>query len=477
MPSPLGLNDSFTEEGLWWVEGREDEKVGGTLAYDPENGPVLTVLGTLRDLITSMNSALGTRTSSNETIFGFTSGGKRVTLLNSINSSRRLNLPGVPSEVWKSNIAVIGEHIADEDEEIFLKSFLAFASIEEWLDHSPFSVAHNSGESSITLNARRSKEAHFASHNDFKITTVGRLHSTNTPSTRYAIESTIQIGIEPNSPRSLKWHFDAARKIQELASLCTGHYLPITALNLKGSDEDYGGGEMHPSDVHVFARLIHPQANARPRNDSPVLTGPELVALNPDALQLWFDQYETLDPAIALFFTITAQREMFTNIRLILAIQALEVLHRRTSADRIISDEEFTGFREKMLSLIPESCTKDMRNKLEGTYAFLNEPSLSQRLRSIVASVKEDFGFAPSGFTKSYLRKLVATRNYYTHFSKELEDVKLDGAGMYWASRRIVLLITILLLRRLQIPADELNALLARHNEFSQLWSSDADPS
>jgi hypothetical protein len=83
-----------------------------------------------------------------------------------------------------------------------------------------------------------------------------------------------------------------------------------------------------------------------------------------------------------------------------------------------------------------------MREKLKGTYQFVNEPSLNQRLKSIVDELSDAFGMPLPALNKMYLRKLVDTRNYYTHLSEELRSRILDGEGMYWARRRVILLLT-----------------------------------
>lgn len=479
MPVPLGLKGSFTEEGLWWIKGRETEQVGGTLTYDPENGPVLKLLGTLRDIITSMDMAFGTAEGADlhETVYGVTKNGSSITLLHAMNTNRQLNMPGIANETWKSNLLVIGYHLSDDrTEEIFSKSYLRFEAVEKWLGHKPFTATHHIDEKALTIRADKPREKHFADHEEFRVTTVGSLYSNNKPDTRYTIDVFSQIGVKPRVLKSLNWHFKTAAKIQELAALCTGHYLPLTSLELRGPEVGHGGGEMRPVEVHVYARMIHPEEESRPQHEAPVLTGPELIAFNPGALQVWFDQYEVFSPAIALFFTVTGQRQMFTNVRFILAIQALEVFHRRTSTAGVMPEREFDAFHEKLVQAIPDPGHANMKQKLGSTCKYLNELSLGQRLRAIVDKLTDDFGLKPPAFNKAYLRKLVATRNYYTHFSEELEDIKLDGGGMHWASRRMVLLLTLLFLRRLGIEANKLLPLLERHREFERLWATDRDP-
>ncbi len=81
------------------------------------------------------------------------------------------------------------------------------------------------------------------------------------------------------------------------------------------------------------------------------------------------------------------------------------------------------------------------------------------------------FDEVPGGFNGQFLRKLVDTRNYYTHFSEELSERTLDGEGMYWATRRVIQLLTLLFLQRIGLAAVDIKPLLERHREFAQLWA------
>jgi hypothetical protein len=50
------------------------------------------------------------------------------------------------------------------------------------------------------------------------------------------------------------------------------------------------------------------------------------------------------------------------------------------------------------------------------------------------------------------------------------------GGEMYWATRRIVLLLSLLFLQRLGVAASDLLRLLKRHQEFARLWVTEGDP-
>lgn len=474
----LGLQDSFTEQGLWWLAGHEADQVGGTLTYDPVDGAVLKLLGIFGDLVTAFNRSLvGADGDDYLSIHGVTTKGKPISLLRALNKSRQLNMPGIANEIWTSNMLVVGIHMTSvQDEAIFPKSYFRFESIERWLEHEPFSDSYDHDARSLTVIAKKPREIFFADHAEFKVSSVGSLYANNKPETRFAIDVFSQMAITPDEPRSLDWHMSRAVRLQELASLCTGHYLPLLSFELRGPDELSGGGETRPIEAHVYARMVHTEAASRPRHERPVIAGPELARFSPKAVQLWFDQYEIFSPAINLFFTISGQRQMFTNIRMLLAIQAIEVFHRRTSSATVMPTKEFEVFVKGLVEAIPTDACGPMRDRLKALYTYCNEPSLGQRLKAIIADLTDAFQEAPAGFDKAFMRKLVDTRNYYTHFSTELRDKTLDGEGMYWASRRIILLLTLMFLQRLGVAANDIAPLLKRHQEFATLWSNAGYP-
>lgn len=477
---PPGIYDSFTEQGFFWLPGKRDDEVPGTLSYDPENGAVLKLLGIFGELHEAFKRAFGGAHDDDEAVIhGVTMKGKPISLLHAYDTNRQLNMPGIPNETWKSNLLIIGAHITSADDEaIFPKSYFRFDEIETWLEHSPFTQTFDTEAKTLNVFAEKPREIAFASHAEFDVSSVGSLYSDQDPATHFVIDVTSQMAITPREPRSLNWHLDRAVRLQELASLCSGHFLPFTSFELRGPDVELGGGGTLPAEVHFYARMIHGERpdKIRSKRRTPIVTGPELNRFNPQAMQLWFDQFEEFSPALRLFFTITAEQQMFTNIRLLLAIQALEVFHRRTSHETVMAEDEFGKFAAAMVAAIPADAEPAMREKLGSLYRFANEPSLKQRLRSIVAGLTEAFGEVPGGFNKKFIRKLVDTRNYYTHFSEELRERTLDGEGMYWATRRVILLLTLLFLQRLGIAADDIRPLLNRHSEFERLWTEAGRP-
>jgi ApeA N-terminal domain 1 len=70
----------------------------------------------------------------------------------------------------------------------------------------------------------------------------------------------------------------------------------------------------------------------------------------------------------------------------------------------------------------------------------------------------------------------VDTRNYNTHFTGSLESKAMDGGDMYWATRRIIMLLTYLFLRNIGVKAQDFREALERHREFRALFASPQPP-
>ena len=438
MPKPFGINDDFQFEGIWWVPDQPDVRVAGELAYGQKDGPVLSLTGTFNPDSRGFLSELVDR----DVIHGSTKEGKSVSLFRALHTSRQGGL-GQPviHEVYKAHLLAIGYHFANEDEEIFTRSFVSFEDIEEWLGHRFFDLQCASNEMDFNLAINRAGiDRRLADINGMTLS-AGSGFFTDRSNTSFTIDARCYIKVKPAQPRSIGWHFSVASKLQSLASLCTGRHLPLTSLSLDGPVLRYSSEHSRPAEVHVYASMTHPESHKSRRFDTPLVYASDLPDPPDAAFQKWFDSYEELSSGLYLFQTALADRAMYINARFSLAIQALEVFHRRAFPGPIIPKSKYSEIRKALVSAIPDGTTKDMREKLQSVLAFSNEPSLKQRLRALIDEVEHAFGERPAGYDETFVKQVVDTRNYYTHYSPELSGKTLEGAAMHYAIRRIVLLL------------------------------------
>jgi hypothetical protein len=295
--------------------------------------------------------------------------------------------------------------------------------------------------------------------------------------TDYNITVLSYIGIKSVGRYSLNWYFSNLMRLQELGSLCSGRYLHLLSLDVRINLSDNSIQNEPAKEVTIYARTHFPLSSASQGNVPPVISVPELLAAAPAALSNWYSSYEIMAPSMNLLFTVIGAENMFVNVRFLLAVQSLEVFHRRTSEMTVLSSGEFGSLLDELIGAIPSDMPTAMKEKLRSLYQYANEPSLMQRMRDLLGQLSLLTGEIPAGFSGDFSKKIVATRNYNTHFNEALRARCYDAAGMHWATRRIVLLLTVLFLKRLGVDPATWPELLVRHREFLQLWQSADAPS
>jgi ApeA N-terminal domain 1 len=98
-----------------------------------------------------------------------------------------------------------------------------------------------------------------------------------------------------------------------------------------------------------------------------------------------------------------------------------------------------------------------------------NEFSLRKRLKELLdqfwKNLLEDFVSNKSTFVKN----IVNTRNYLTHYDEDLKDKAVQGEGLYYLNERLKLFLIILLLDQLGIPRNDIFEIINNHGRFNYL--------
>lgn len=467
-PKP-DLDATFEERGLWWVASDPNDKVAGVIKVSPSE-ITLELVGILGKLEAGFHAA-----SENLTIHGLTISGQQVSLPDAFRVARNIKAPGIATDRYYASFAAFGIHMANLDAPLFRSSWVRLHGLEAWLNHSHFrrDYDHEARRFDLVVHAKSAET--IAEFDGIEVRTGTNMYTDQRGRTGFDATVHSCLGIRSVQAHSVRWHLEALGKLQNLASLCFGYPLKMLAVELTGVATE-GDAANERQEVHAyFSRMDDADAKDLDRS-SPVISAPELLEANPSAIQAWFEQYDLLEPAMHLFFSIIGTKQLFVNVRFLLAVQALEVFHRRTAVRGLCEPPDFEAARQTLVAAIPDATPAALREKIKGMLNFANEPSLMQRLRSLMASLETEFKEMPVGVGGKFCRSLVDTRNYYTHFSASLHDKCLDSGGMHWATRRIVMLFTVFVLMRLELKPEAIRAALTRHQEFNRLWTHEGNP-
>lgn len=473
MAAPPDINDIFDLDGFWWIPDNPDLRVAGVLSFSQKDGPVLTLTGTFEPT----KRAFGSEMMDRPVIHGLTKDSKAVSLFDALHTGRKGGLgEQAVHEVYKGHILAVGWHFDSDEEQMFTNSYVSFEDIEEWLDHRFFSFDRGDDNLNWALALNRPATRPLAEFDGISLS-VGSGFYTDGSSTSFTVTAGCHVKIAASEKRNIRWHLAAASKVQGLASLCTGRHLPLRMIFLDGPEVRYSTDFSRPSEVRLYYSLVHQSSQKVRQHDIPMLRVSDFPEPADEVYRKWFDCYEGLSSGIYLFLTALADRAMFINVRFSLAIQALEVFHRRSYSGTVMAEAEHAALQKVLIAAIPDGTPAAMRDKLSGLLSFSNEPSLGQRLRAMLKDLRAQLEEEPAGYDKVFVRRLVDTRNYYTHYSPDLVGKTLEGADMHYAIRRIVLLLIVLLLLRIGLPRESVRAAIDKHREFKQLWETAGNPS
>lgn len=450
-------------QGLWWLPQTPDDREAGTLTFDQIEGARLSVVGRLAPF---KNGPIVMGEES--VIHGFTTDGKPVTLLETFVINSRIAFSGIDTETWHVRTIAVGAHFSSAIEALFNRSWVRFDGIARWLTYDPFAEAHHFDLRCTELTVRKPPRMQLGVIPGAKLYTDSHIRSGRDGDECWTSTSEAMIGIDADDPQTLNWHLVAASNLRSLAELLYGRPLHLTKLQVELPTEPKAEGYPAYAEVEVYAQMIGGDDKLPPVSRPPMLTAPALLEAAPNALADWFAQYETLSAALHLLSTVASDRRMFMNVRFLLAAQAVETFHREACPSTIVPADEHAAIVKALTNAIPPDTLKPMRDKLKGTLEWINEPSLRHRLRALIALARDGRDGAMPAYGKSFVDAVVATRNYETHHGDKPPNL-LTGADMHSAIRRLVVLLTVLFLRRLGLPSDAIDKVIAEHEEFRTL--------
>ena len=197
-----------------------------------------------------------------------------------------------------------------------------------------------------------------------------------------------------------------------------------------------------------------------------------------EVLNKWLECYQADEyaPSINLYSAVLSQPSMFLDVKFLFYAQSLEVLHRRISEETAMPDEEFKSVVGAMLEDVPEHHKEHFRAKL----AYANELSLNQRLKILLEEFSELYGISGRD-RNSFVRKVVVTRNYLTHYDKSLKSETANTQDLFDLTRKLKSLLQLHFLQLIGMDNESITELTKSnplyHDLMMRLWKSNKQES
>lgn len=158
----------------------------------------------------------------------------------------------------------------------------------------------------------------------------------------------------------------------------------------------------------------------------------------------WFEINNIGKNAINLYFSSKFNYFKFIESDFLSIIQGIETLHREVSKEKNSESIMSKGELKNLINEIINICDKKYHQIIREKLSHANEPTLRDRLNSIINEFQELFGGCE--ISRKIIIKIVDTRNYLTHYDEKYKNRASTGADLVILTIKLEALFQIYLL-------------------------------
>lgn len=449
------------DHGLWWLPDSPEQKVRGILTYVPGQEINLEIFGQFGQYRCWKTTP--------EIILGETNRGKFALYNNGIIRVENSTAENLVTSYYYSNTIFFGKHFT-RLEDLKIKSCeVGFKNFDSWLHLDTF-VENRSSEDEYVLEYKKPKiEPITVDSKDFTLSIFYmKLYSLH-----YGVGREIKhrpfVSFEPNSFKDYDWFMDRVEEFQSYLSLISGlPTYPTTVLLHVDSTELY---EKHISVYYINRMHREPEL----RDERPLLYYIDIEDVFKDTIMYWFSNYENQGPVINLLLSTIYNASHVSDAEFLTLIQALEAYHRRNHEGKYLPDAQYKKYCSHLCDAIPQELEKDHQQSLRDRIYYGNELSLRTRINLLFEENEKDF----LRFIKhkdNFIRAILNTRNYLTHYDKRLEQKAIKSFDLLQLSRKISLILHFLYITKMGISRQKALTSLRRFGNFSHLFDLKNSP-
>ena len=452
----MQILESIEAYGYFWLAAEPDNKLSGILRISEKGDASLEIFGALDSPDSESNRR---RVGQRLRILGVTDKVGVVTLVDCFVLQQN-TVRNIGGQLSRSSLQVgsvfCGAHF--EAEEIcFSGVTFSVEGLDEWFwfHHRPFdSTGVPTGTMSITYT--QPEPITFAIPDDFII----GFHmgaGMNSGMFQETITTKMSITMESSGPRTFDEFMQVLRKVKNF--LCLAFDRTVSFTSITGFQQEPNAQYTHHNTVDIYGRF---DPYDLPKEEiSPgwfLIPFEDIAHKIQDYLPRWLEHYQEYEPTFNLYFTVATNRYMHLEGGFLFLVHGMESLHRRSSSDTMMSEEEFNTLIGTILQSTPDKWKQLIQTNLN----YANEFSLQRRIRQMVSPFRDLFGndSARSKFTN----QVVKTRNYLTHYDRgSRNEAVTEPEELLQLHSKLEALVQLHMLRLLGMEDDHIRAIATRY--------------
>ena len=464
--------DEFEVRGYWKLPDSE-HNVPGTLIYK-NDGIILEIIGQLNpqenhfsfldQTLEKNQTSAAVDDDSPKVIWGVSENGEEYTVFSSFQTNSSRNYPGFHVETYLVSEFLAGKLISNVKEYEFASMNMEFTYLSKWL-------GMNSIDTELLVQGDeyvgRKLATQFPEDNKVELPAIdatlessGTFKMSNDFFEKAEVTFNSYLKLTPETMKNFEWYTQKMYSLQKLLTLLSGHSIYVKSISFDGEEETIDG----PFDKEIKRRKTYKwfynqnEVNLIEKiniNDF-TIRYPEIKDSFGDIVNNWFVKENNLDVVYELvvseFYGIPHLTSTFLNF-----MQAIEVFHRRSYDGKIIEEDEYEAFENMMADFIQNEAPEQLKTKLLQSLQHGNERNLNYRLKDLIRNLNSDTKLFLFNNHRSvphaFLKQLVDTRNYLTHYDPRDKDI-IETEDRYYAIQRLKAFITVLLFKELGLPEE-----------------------
>lgn len=422
----MRIEKEYVKTAYFWLPERSDNKIPGILTIKDGGNIELEIIGSFDISRAELNNF-----DNINRIVGNVENGGDITLENCFYIEKSHSFGGID----KSKIIaqqMYGGVAYDKDEKITFNT-LSFSvdCIDEWIGISGFANNSYLNLKTTTINYTQPENIIFQLENSMQLeiyftSSIPLGNQTN----EIKITQKAYFKLKSKILKPINDFIDIVYKLTNFMCFAVDDTVSIKDVSATSIElqREIGEGKFYniPIDIYYSSR---PYSEKIPNKSwhQMLFTYGAIQSNAQDIFNNWLNAYDVLSPAIGLFFSTKTNSHKYLEGKFLALAQGLETYHRRTSDEKLMDSNEF----DSLVTDIMKKCPLKQQKWLQGRLKYGNEISFSNRITRIIEPFKSKLGNYKQ--RTKLIRKIVDTRNYFTHYNEDLKAKAATKGDELWS--------------------------------------------
>lgn len=452
------MEEALVYRGEWWVPAAE-HRWPGRFSYTRDGGIRLEVDARLED------GLFPPPDDSFPILFGETTDGKAVTLLDSIQVQTRTTLGRGVEATFAPTYTFIGAWFESRDDLMFECLTMRLSDVDRWLNVSGFRFEFRSSPPvGFRFDYQVPDTAHLGHAGGIRVDADFSAKGPSITRPQIGVEVRQRARVRLEGPED--GHFDdllaLALQTRNFFSFVVRRSVQMHELTGRVQVEVRhadGTSERKPKEITVLFEEGLDVAYREPVEQFHMLfLNGEGPGGSESALSQWLGKREHLAPIYDLYLVGLYQPRTYLHVRFLSLTQALESLHARKFPHYELSAAEHQAWLDRVTEAAPEEDRPRLSEKLAQSNKATFRQSLADLIETLPPSARE-----PIGDVETFTQLVGWTRNYHTHWDPRLESKAAKGEALFRLTAALKLMVEALLLLEIGFSEDDADALLRRN--------------